>query len=219
MNPETTKKTLSRQDVETVARVMADSFMEDPLNIAVLEGVSRKKELLLAHSLLHTRHAMRCGTLTLLEGDPRAFLIGLDSKYESRLKDIGLIMNVYAKTIRVLGFKDLRTIFANNNKVKKSVSFSWQKEFIKGRYFRVKIVAIDKALRGSGAFRRLITPHIEACDAGNIPMILETHNSNNLGIYERFGFELVKTLSSGTSPIRQYCMIRKPAPAAKGSGR
>ncbi len=210
MNATTTGKTLNRQDVETVAGVMADSFMEDPLNIAILEGVSKKKELLLAHSLLHTRQAIRCGTLNLLDGDPRAFLIGLDSKYESRLKDIGLIMNVYAKTIRVLGFKDLRTIFANNNKVKKSVSFSWQKEFIKGRYFRVKIVAIDKALRGSGAFRRLITPHIEACDAGKTPMILETHNHNNLGIYRHFGFELVKTISSDKSPISQYCMMREP---------
>ena len=39
--------------------------------------------------------------------------------------------------------------------------------------------------------------------------MLETHNIKNVGLYEHFGFELVKTIKSEVTPIEQYCMIRK----------
>jgi len=31
-----------------------------------------------------------------------------------------------------------------------------------------------------------------------------------VGLYEHFGFDLVKTIKSGETHIEQYCMIRNP---------
>ena len=95
-------------------------------------------------------------------------------------------------------------------KVGKVLNLSWYKEHVKGRHYRLKVIAVDKALRGSGAFRRLITPVLEFADQNQIPVVLETHNLSNVGLYERFGFTLVKTITHPSIEIKQYCMIRYP---------
>lgn len=200
----------SQPTIEQIALVMAESFMDDPMNQAVLEGVEKKAKLLSDHAFTHTRHAIERGMITLPDGNPKAFIIASDSKDNSKLIEMWLIVKIYLKTIQILGFRDLKRIFTNNKKAAKVLSFRWQKEFIQQRFYRVKIVAVDKSMRGQGAFRRLITPAIEYADDQKIPMVLETHNPENMGIYERFGFSLVKTITHPETTIEQYCMIRKP---------
>jgi hypothetical protein len=183
--------------IETIAKVMADSFKSDPLNQALFRGLTRKDELLLAHSMIHIDTAIKANSLKLLDGHPKAFLVGLDSNDESIMRNIRMVMKVYRKTFSMLGFRDIKTILSNNKKVKQAVNFKWQKKFINNRYYRIKIVAVDKELRGTGAFRRLVTPVLDSCDGEIIPVILETHNYNNVGLYEH-------------TDVKQYCMIRKP---------
>ncbi len=195
--------------IQTVARVMAVSFGEDPMNSAQLEGLKKREQLLEAHSLMHARHALRCNMLHVLDGDPRAFLIGQDTSKEHKGRQKLFMIRMYLKTFTILGIKDLRRLFANIKRHRKVLSFDWPKEFIPGRYYHIKITAVDKSLRGTGAFRKLITPAIDYANKGQIPMALETHNKTNVAIYERFGFELVKTIQSSETPIEQYCMIRK----------
>lgn len=200
--------------VQSVARTMAHSFLDDPLNQFSLAGVSRAEELLYQHSLLHTRHAAQAGNLYLLDGDPKAFLVGSDSSKVSGWADALLHVRIVVKTLQMLDAKDRRRILANQRLAGKVTDLNWQREFVSGRFFRIKIVAVDKELRGTGAFRRLITPRIEFCDTHAIPMVLETHNERNVEIYRHFGFELVKTLASGCLPVRQHCMIRHPKRAS-----
>ena len=204
----------SAETIRAVARVMAESFMEDPMNRAVLEGLEKAGELMDTHSRIHTRHAIRTGMLQLLDGNPGAFLIGLDSKDESRLDDWRLILQIYLVSLRVLGLRDIRRLLSNSRKTGTVLSFSWQKEFIKERFYRIKIVAVDKSMRGQGAFRRLVTPVIAFSDSERVPLIIETHNEDNVGLYRKFGFELVKTITSPATEIQQYCMIRWPEPRA-----
>jgi len=199
--------------IQTVARIMAESFAADPLVQAVFAGVAGRDELLAAHALLHTHHAARSGSLQLLDGDPRAFLIGHHSSQASALADALLNVRVAACTARRLGLRDLHRVVLNQLSVRDVQSFTWHREFVAGPHYRAKIIAIDASLRGTGAFRRLVTPALARCDAARLPAVLETHNDVNLPIYERFGFRLVRTLSSPRTPVRQYCMVR-PAAAA-----
>lgn len=201
---------MNRETLKTAARVLAAGFMEDPLNIAILEGLTDKRKLMTAHATISVKHALKTKSLYLLENNPQAVLIGIDSKEENKFRDLQQILNVYLTTFIILSFKDLKRIAGNYRKVSKILSFTWHKEFVKNRYYRLKVIAIDKSLRGSGAFRKLISPMIEYADREGIAMVLETHNHDNVGLYEHFGFELVKTISSAETEIRQYCMIRNP---------
>jgi GNAT superfamily N-acetyltransferase len=196
--------------IATVASVMCDSFLEDPMNMAQLEGLQNPETLLQKHAFMHTRHAIKTLSLSILDGDARAFFIGYDSEKNNKLNDAMLMARMVLKTPFLVKWKDFGLLRKNMKKQGKALSFDWYKKFIPGRHYRIKIIAIDKALRGTGAFRKLITPAIEYADREQIPMVLETHNPSNVGLYEHFGFKLVKTIKSSETPIQQYCMIREP---------
>ncbi len=61
----------SEHVIRTVAEVMADSFLDDPFNRAVLEVIADADKLIQAHSLILARYASRTKNLYLLDGtDP-----------------------------------------------------------------------------------------------------------------------------------------------------
>ena len=196
--------------IKAVAKVMAASFAEDPMHKVILYGLNKKNELLAARSIIHTAHAFRGGQLRLLDGNPGAYLIGQDSQDESRWDNLKLVSMIYLRTFLLLGLRDIRKIISNYKKTGSVVSFSWQEEYVSRRFYRIKIVAVDEGMRGKGAFRRLVTPILDYADKEKIPVVLETHNYDNVGLYEHFGFDLVKTIKSADTPIEQYCMIRNP---------
>lgn len=75
----------------------------------------------------------------------------------------------------------------------------------------LQVVAVASELKGTGAFRRLIDPVIAECDASGIPMVLQTHNPNNVPLYEHFGFKLVEKVDSKELELSCYNMARMPA--------
>ncbi len=199
------------QIIQAVAAVMTNSFKEDPGSMAMLEGIKDAEKLLGEHSVLHSTHAFQTKSLRILDGDPRAFLIGIDSIHENKFLERMLHMRIIMKTISCLGLRNMTRMVNNMQRVGKVLNLSWYKEHVQGRHYRLKVIAVDKTLRGSGAFRRLITPVLEYADQQIIPVVLETHNHSNVGLYEHFGFTLVKTITHPNTEIKQYCMIRHPA--------
>jgi ribosomal protein S18 acetylase RimI-like enzyme len=200
--------------IQSVAAVMADSFKEDPGSTAMMDGIRNLDKLFRAHTLLHSTHAFQTNSITLLDNDPRAFLIGYDSINEKKFPERKLYLKIIMKSIACLGLKGMARMVNNMQKVGKVLNLYWYKEHVTGRHYRLKVIAVDPALRGSGAFRRLITPVLEYSDQNRIPVVLETHNPINIGLYEHFGFTLVKTITHPDIEIKQYCMIRYPEEAA-----
>lgn len=196
--------------IKTVAAVMADSFKQDPASMAMMEGIEEPEKLFMAHTLMHSTHAFQTRSLRILDDDPRAFLIGYDSIHENKLLERKLHLKIIIKTLACLGLKNTKRMMNNMQKVGKVLNLSWYNEYIRGRHYRLKVIAVDKALRGSGAFRRLITPVMEYAGQNQIPVVLETHNPSNVGLYEHFGFLLVNTIAHPSIAIKQYCMIRYP---------
>ncbi len=201
----------TRVSIRTAAKVMSNSFLDDPMNGAQLQGITNPEKLLKVHSLLHARHAAQHGSLHILDDeDPRAFMIGYDSLDRPWLSEKLLMLKMVMATIWNLSLQDFRMLTKNIKRHGKALNLSWYKRTIKGRHYRMKVIAVDPMLRGTGAFRRLITPALDYADAERIPVVLETHNPKNMGLYEHFGFELVSTITSSETHISQYCMIRQP---------
>lgn len=199
-----------KQLLKTAAEVMAECFIEDPLNKALLKNISQADKLMNTHSTKHIAYAAKLKILYFQEGIAKAFCIWSDSEKESKLRNLLFIISIYLVTLQVLGVKEMFRILQNSRKINKVLSFTWQKEFIKGCFFRLKIIAVHKSLRGTGIFRKLITPLIEKAEKESIPIVLETHNPENVPIYEKFGFNLVKTITHPLAEITQYCMVRQP---------
>jgi GNAT superfamily N-acetyltransferase len=197
---------------DAVARMLAQSFAEDPLHKELFRGIDKEEaqRLLFLQSRMIVCAAARKGVVHLLDGRPTAVLIGQDSRQEGGRNELVQTVGVATTSLRVLGVAGFAKMIRNTYRVKKVLSFSWQHEYLSGPYHRIKIIAVDQSIRGTGAFRRLISPTLDRCDRENIPAVLETHNPDNVPRYAHFGFELVNTLQSPASEVRQYCMVRKP---------
>lgn len=84
----------------------------------------------------------------------------------------------------------------------------WFKKYDKNCYYITQI-AVAKDKKGSGLFRRMITPILEECVKKNMCIALETFTKSNVGMYEHFGFELVETHTNENVPFSEYCMIKR----------
>ena len=73
---------------------------------------------------------------------------------------------------------------------------------------RIDIFAIDKNSRGKGLCREMLEYLFDYAGAKNTCMILETHDKENIPIYEHFGFTLVETKESGDASFAEYRMIK-----------
>jgi ribosomal protein S18 acetylase RimI-like enzyme len=206
---------ITPEQMAAIAATMADSFLEDPLMQEIFKGIEGAREIIYQHSLIQMNHFIKDHDVFLVEENPQAFLIGIDSANEKKFAETLIMLKIMLKTLGMLKPGAIITILANNQRTSRVLSLSWQKEFLKERYYHIKIIAIAEEMRGSGAFRKLVTPVIERCEIERIPIILETHNPRNVPIYEHYGFQVVSTRSAGGLELKQYCMLRSPQPVTK----
>jgi len=71
------------------------------------------------------------------------------------------------------------------------------------------VVVVKENLRGTGIFRKLITPIIEKCEAENKVIALQTYNPDNLAKYQHFGFEIMEEKFSKDLNLTCYNLLRK----------
>lgn len=73
-------------------------------------------------------------------------------------------------------------------------------------YWYINVVAVDPEHQGKGFASKLIKPIImEALERKHM-VYLETQNSNNIKIYEKYGFHLVEEAKMPGTNISHYCM-------------
>lgn len=89
--------------------------------------------------------------------------------------------------------------------------FEWQRQHARGQEFiHFYALGVNSNLRGSGAFRKLITPFFDYADAHGLNCYLECYDTHLQGLYEHFGFATVQTFSDPSIEIVEYCMARTP---------
>jgi len=75
-------------------------------------------------------------------------------------------------------------------------------------------VAVDPAEQGKGIGDALIRSFLARTDAEGMSVYLETHDGQNVGYYERYGFELDLQTSIPKHNLPIWCMRRSPIAAA-----
>jgi GNAT superfamily N-acetyltransferase len=86
----------------------------------------------------------------------------------------------------------------------------WMDRFCAGDFRYLYAICVDRAQRRTGVFSRLIDPVIAECDELGIPLFLECYTERLVSLYGSKGFEVLKTLSSPTLALTEYCMMRAP---------
>lgn len=93
-------------------------------------------------------------------------------------------------------------------------STSWEEDVAKtlgvGDFIHFYLLGVDKTRRGSGAFRRLVTPFFNYADEHGIPCFLETYSGKLENLYAHFGFETIREYRSPEFEVYERCMLRRP---------
>lgn len=71
------------------------------------------------------------------------------------------------------------------------------------------IIGVDPAMQGRGVGSALLRYALARSDADGVPAYLESSNPRNIALYERHGFEVIRTIQVGSSPP-VVPMIRRP---------
>lgn len=97
------------------------------------------------------------------------------------------------------------------DRMKRISVFDWEEEAGKGGDFiHFACLAVSVKARGTGAFRRLMTPFFDYADEHGIPCFLETYTSRLESLYGHFGFETIHVYDDPAFEIVERCMVREP---------
>ena len=77
------------------------------------------------------------------------------------------------------------------------------------RYFQ--LLGVDPDIRGKGYASALIKPILAKLDEEQLPCYLETHEPENVSIFQHYGFEVVEEGIIPNSEVTQWAMLRKNA--------
>ena len=71
-------------------------------------------------------------------------------------------------------------------------------------------LSVRKEAQGKGIAKKLLLPVLEFCDDEKMVTYLETNKEPNVGLYQYFGFDLMKEEMIPKTPVMHYAMVRKP---------
>lgn len=77
-------------------------------------------------------------------------------------------------------------------------------------FMHIFSIGVNPNMRGTGAFRRLITPLLDHADAQGLDFHLECYTDQLEGLYGHFGFETVEEHHDPAFDIYERVMVRTP---------
>lgn len=71
-------------------------------------------------------------------------------------------------------------------------------------------LSIRKSAQGKGLASKLVRPMMRFCDDERMNAYLETNKESNVGLYQHYGFDLMKAELIPNTPVNHYAMVRYP---------
>ena len=85
-----------------------------------------------------------------------------------------------------------------------------KKEFTDNYDWYLFNLSIKTDAQGKGIASKLMRPMLQFCDDERMVAYLETNKEKNVGLYQHYGFDLMKEELIPKSPVTHYSMVRTP---------
>ncbi|OFV69095.1 GNAT family N-acetyltransferase [Acetobacterium wieringae] len=198
---------LNENELKTYTQLMKTRFMEDPGVIFQVNGLDRADLLIEAQFAGQIQAFMVQNAVQVLP-DGQGLLIGYATREwpEERLTQV--MQQSAQQLLAVVNPEELQLLSDRAVCQTQIIPSNWHLAYGATDVYHLLVIATDKSARGTGAFRKLLTPVLKKCAANQEPMVLETFNPDNLPIYEHFGFQLMESHRSDDIGLTCYCMMR-----------
>ena len=195
---------LKKKDIPKVGAVLADAFQHDPVWKKVFEGESKIDQKFCAFFETPIRYCLKYGEVYTISEN----LEGIAAWVPGDLADMTIWRLIRSGAIRSgmkmgakLG-KKMKPLFKQLQKDRK--------ENMKGKLFiYLQIIGVASKFHGQGFGGKLLRALIEKSERIGSALYLETETEDNVKMYERFGFKLVKQITLPGINLPMWEMVRE----------
>ena len=174
------------------AAMLAESFGEDPSVRVQLQGVEGVDSLFLAQCRGMLRAYDRVGGVTAW-GDCEGVALGCFSEDAVRLGQY--LQEELASLFQTVPLESLAAVQQNSAAIGNAARPDWYISALKTEaVYILQAIAVRRDRRGTGVFRRLITPVLETARQRQVPVVLQTFETENQRKYEHMGFRTVEEI-------------------------
>jgi predicted GNAT superfamily acetyltransferase len=201
---------IEASDIPALCPTIAKVIMDAPEAAHILKDIVDKQSFANAYVASQLKYWVKTGEIWVI-GDNQGMLACHHSGKFKLLKTLYMLLTTVIFMMRAISKADRGTVTRNMRASAGVSNIKWRKQACKGKkYYFIDLIAIDPLLKGSGAFRKLIQPVLDRAKDENIPVLLDTHDKNNVPIYEHFGFEVAHQFAAKNDEnLIQYAMIAR----------
>lgn len=195
-----------KKDLPTLAKIAADAYRDYPLHNWFTKGKYDKKasELIMQISLkTMTEDAVIYADSQEMNG----FAVWLPLGFTGS-KTFPFLFSGGLRLILHSGLGIIGRLLTYEN-----YAMNLKKEFTDNVDWYLYNLSVKKDAQGKGIASKLLRPMLSFCDDENMVSYLETNKQSNVGLYEHYGFELLKQEIIPKSDVTHYAMVRKPQSA------
>jgi ribosomal protein S18 acetylase RimI-like enzyme len=200
---------LETRDIPKIIDLLLECFMEDPLYCSLIPDAKlREKTLPELFECDLEEMFQNCEIYADSEEINGLIVVHDQTEEYNPLKYITTEAFYTLKTDAYLIKEDrsLKTLW-NFIRGKDYLNSHWTNSLPEKGRLHLIYFAVRESLHGQGIAHKMITPLLEYADKHSLYISLETHNPQNISIYEHYGFNQFKVLQCHMK-LKQYCMLR-----------
>jgi ribosomal protein S18 acetylase RimI-like enzyme len=196
---------VQKKDVSKAVSVLVDAFQHDPVWNKLFEGESKVERKYHAFFDTPVRYCMKFGQVIAssekLEGVAAWVPGDHDDMTFWRMMRSGALTSAMKIGAR-LG-KKMKDIL-------QSLPEDRKQNMGDAPYIYIFLVGVSSKYQGKGFGSKLIRAVIERSEGIGVSLYLETETENNVALYEKFGFEVVKIVTLPVINLPMWEMVRAP---------
>lgn len=192
-----------KKDIEQLAKVSADAYLDYPLHNWLFGGEydAKASELLMEISL---KTMLNDAVIYADSEELNGFAVWLPFGF-SGTKAIPFFKNGAMKLIFHSGPGIIGRLLSYD-----SYSMNLKKEFTDNYDWYLFNLCVKKDAQKKGIASKLMRPMLDFCDGERMPAYLETNKAVNVGLYQYFGFDLMKEEPIPKTSVMHYAMLKRP---------
>ena len=196
---------LNYKDIRKASATLAEAFCDYPLFSPISKSV--RQQALSIMFEVDLRYALRRGAAYAL-GPELSEVATWQFDYRQREDLWGYLLSVRLRTLRLFslaGPKAMRAMEDIFSEIERHVGALILPE----NTVYLSSIGVKPSFRGQGAATRLLAPVLKAMEEAGQSVFLQTNAERNVGIYQRFGFEVMERLEAGIVPCPTWFMLRR----------
>jgi ribosomal protein S18 acetylase RimI-like enzyme len=196
---------IEKNDIEKASLVLGKAFHDDPLwSQVVPDEAERKQKLPLLFEML-LRYALRYGEVYASSENLEGIVILLP--YDKADMTFWRLLRCGAWRLLRTGMKLGRKTGNRIGQILAPMSKA-QEEILKEGYLYLQTIGVSPELQGQGFGGKLLRAIIKYADNEAIRIYLEA-TEENVPLYKKFGFQVVKEINLSTIDLSGWAMVRE----------